>query len=89
MIGLFMSHRVSFCNSINSIPGCRLCFLFQQEQANIEIVKITKHIIPFNLGLENGAERCLAFEFVETSLHVADGIPHGEPVSACDAADGC
>ena len=53
------------------------------------IVKITKHIIPFNLGLENGAERCLAFEFVETSLHVADGIPHGEPVSACDAADGC
>ena len=26
MISLFMSHRVSFCNSINSIPGCRLCF---------------------------------------------------------------
>jgi len=53
------------------------------------VVEITEHVVAFDLGLENGAEGCLALELVEAPLHVADGVAHGEAVPARDAADGC
>ena len=46
------------------------------------IVKVAKHIVAFDFGLENGAKRRLAFELVETALHVADSVAHRQPVAA-------
>ena len=52
------------------------------------IEKITEHVVAFNLSLENGTERCLALEFIETALHVTDGSAHRQTVSARDTIDG-
>lgn len=40
------------------------------------IVEIAEHIVAFDFRLENRAERCLTLVFVETTLHMANGIPY-------------
>lgn len=49
------------------------------------IVEIAKHAGPFNLCLEDGAERGLTFVFIKTALHVTDGIPDRQSDTASDA----